>query len=184
MTYRETLWPNPLTYLAFFLEVPIIILLLAPFSLPLGIGLATVIFVIIAIALTATSPRIEVSASTLRVGKAVIGLEYLGAASAFVGPPAIAERGPQLDARAWTRFRAWINPVAIQYAPANRTRDRVALVARRQEVVARLLAVALRAHGSEFALLGQLRTVLDEEAFDARELVLLRRQHDNVQFDI
>ena len=111
MTYRETLWPNPLTYLAFFLEVPIIILLLAPFSLPLGIGLATVIFVIIAIALTATSPRIEVTANTLRVGKAVIGLEYLGAASAFVGPPAIAERGPQLDARAWTRFRAWINPV-------------------------------------------------------------------------
>ena len=111
MTYRETLWPNPLTYLAFFLEVPIIILLLAPFSLPLGIGLATVIFVIVVIALTATSPRIEVTANTLRVGKAVIGLEYLGAASAFVGPPAIAERGPQLDARAWTRFRAWINPV-------------------------------------------------------------------------
>ena len=111
VTYRETLWPNPLTYLAFFLEVPIIILLLAPFSLPLGIGLATVIFVIIVISLIATSPRIEISASTLRVGKAIIGLEHLGAASAFVGAPAIAQRGPELDARAWTRFRAWVNPV-------------------------------------------------------------------------
>lgn len=111
MTYRETLWPNPLTYLAFFLEVPIIILLLAPFSLPLGIAVASVIFVIIVISLTATSPRIEITATTLRVGKAVIGLEYLGAASAFVGLPATAQRGPELDARAWTRFRAWVNPV-------------------------------------------------------------------------
>ena len=109
--YRETLWPNPWIYLAFFLEVPIITLLLAPFSLPLGILVGTVIFVIIVATMTATSPRIEISSSTLRVGKASIGLEYLGAASAFTGSRAFAERGPELDARAWTRFRAWIGPV-------------------------------------------------------------------------
>ena len=88
-----------------------IILLLAPFSLPLGIAVATVIFVVIVVAMAMTSPRIEISDDTLRVGKASIGLQYLGAASAFTGSRAVAERGPKLDARAWTRFRAWIGPV-------------------------------------------------------------------------
>jgi len=111
VTYRETLFPNPWIYLAFFLEVPMIVLLLAPFSLALGIALATVIYLIIVTAMVTTSPRIEIRDGTFRVGKASIGLEYLGAASAFAGARAIAERGPDLDARAWTRFRAWIGPV-------------------------------------------------------------------------
>jgi hypothetical protein len=111
VTYRETLWPNPWIYLAFFLEAPMVIMLLAPFSLPLGILLASVIFVVIAVTMTITSPRIEIADGRLRVGKASIGLEYVGAASAFTGTHAVAERGPELDARAWTRFRAWIAPV-------------------------------------------------------------------------
>lgn len=109
--YRETLWPHPFLYLAFCLEVPIILLLVAPFSLPLGISLSCAIFIIIAVAITVTSPRIEVANGILRVGKASIGLEYVGAASAFAGAHAVAERGTNLDARAWTRFRAWIGPV-------------------------------------------------------------------------
>jgi hypothetical protein len=98
-------------YLAFLLEIPIIMLLIAPFSLPLGILLSSVIFIAITIAVTVTSPRIQIADGKLRVGKTSIGLEYLGAASAFTGTHAIAERGPKLDARAWTRFRAWIGPV-------------------------------------------------------------------------
>lgn len=86
-------------------------LLIAPFSLPMGILLSSVIFIVITVAVTVSSPRIEISHGKLRVGKASIGLEYLGGASAFTGTYAIAERGPQLDARAWTRFRAWIGPV-------------------------------------------------------------------------
>jgi hypothetical protein len=35
----------------------------------------------------------------------------VGAASAFTGVHAVAERGPNLDARAWTRFRAGIGAV-------------------------------------------------------------------------
>jgi hypothetical protein len=111
VTYRETLWPNPWIYLTFFLEVPMVIMLLAPFSIPLGILLASVIFILIAVTMTITSPRIEIADGRLRVGKASIGLEYVGAASAFTGTYAVAERGPGLDARAWTRFRAWIGPV-------------------------------------------------------------------------
>jgi hypothetical protein len=111
VTYREILWPNPFIYAAFFLELPIVTLLLAPFSIPAGITVASVIFIVITVAITFTSPRIEIANGTLRVGKASIGLEYVGAASAFTGAHAIAERGPNLDARAWTRFRAWIGPV-------------------------------------------------------------------------
>jgi len=111
VTYRETLWPNPLLYVAFCLEVPIVTLLVAPFSLPAGIVIASAIFIIIAVAITVTSPRIEIADGRLRVGKASIGLEYVGAASAFTGVHAVAERGPNLDARAWTRFRAGIGPV-------------------------------------------------------------------------
>ena len=86
-------------------------LLVAPFSLPAGIVIASVIFIIIVVAMTVTSPRIEIADGRLRVGKASIGLEYVGAASAFTGPYAVAERGPNLDARAWTRFRAGIGAV-------------------------------------------------------------------------
>jgi hypothetical protein len=111
VTYREILWPNPFLYIAFLLELPIVTLLLAPFSLPAGIIVASVVFILMTVAITVSSPRIEIANGTLRVGKATIGLEYVGAASAFTGEHAIAERGPNLDARAWTRFRAWIGPV-------------------------------------------------------------------------
>jgi hypothetical protein len=111
VTYRETLWPSPLLYVAFCLELPIVVLLVAPFSLPLGIVIASVVFIIIILAITFTSPRIDITDGTLRVGKASIGLEYVGAASAFTGAHAVAERGPNLDARAWTRFRPGIGPV-------------------------------------------------------------------------
>jgi hypothetical protein len=109
--YREALWPSPWIYVAFFLEVPMIVLLLAPFSLTLGIALALVIYVCIALALTLNSPRILVSAEMLTVGKARIELRYVGSAAAFSGAAAVRERGQNLDARAWTRFRAYVAPV-------------------------------------------------------------------------
>lgn len=111
MRYREALWPSPWIYVAFFLEVPMIVLLLAPFSLTLGIALALVIYVCIALALTLNSPRILVSAEMLTVGKARIELRYVGSAAAFSGAAAVRERGQNLDARAWTRFRAYVAPV-------------------------------------------------------------------------
>ena len=111
VSYREALWPSPWIYVAFFLEVPMLVLLLAPFSLTLGIVLALVIYACIALALTLNSPRIIISAEFLSVGKARIELKFVGTAAAFTGAAATRERGPNLDARAWTRFRAYVGPV-------------------------------------------------------------------------
>lgn len=111
MTYRETLWPNPWLYLVAFIEVPLIALLIAPFSWVAGISLAVVVFLVIVGTLIATSPRIELSPTHLSVGRVRIERSFLGTAQAFEGPAATQQRGTSLDARAWTRFRAFVSPV-------------------------------------------------------------------------
>lgn len=111
MTFRETLWPNPWLYVVAFIEVPLVALLIAPFSWILGTVTAVVVFVVIVVTLIMTSPRIELSATHLSVGRARIERSFLGRAHAFDGPEATQQRGTSLDARAWTRFRAFVSPV-------------------------------------------------------------------------
>ena len=111
MTYRETLWPSPWLFVVAMLELPLLILLIAPFSLALGIAVAVSIYVVIAITLVATSPRIDVTPTHLRVGRASIERAYVGKVAQFSGPLAVAQRGTELDARAWTLFRALIPQV-------------------------------------------------------------------------
>lgn len=109
--YRESLRPGVGVYLVVALVLPIGILTAAPFSVVFGVVVSVTVFVGICAALALSAPRIEVSSTTLRVGKARIERRYLGAISAYSGAPARAERGVNLDARAWTLFRGYIDPV-------------------------------------------------------------------------
>jgi hypothetical protein len=110
-TYREVLRPSVGVYLIVGLTIPIIMLTAAPFNLVFGIVASIVVFVALSVVLYAAAPRIDVTETTLRVGKATISRQYIGAVSAFSGQHARSQRGVDLDARAWTLFRGYIDPV-------------------------------------------------------------------------
>jgi hypothetical protein len=110
-TYREVLRPSAWMYLIAFFMVPTLILVIAPWSLVLGVIIATVFYIAAVIAIIASAPSIELTENELRVGKAHIERRFIGAASAYAGSHAVTARGTGLDARAWIFLRGWVNPV-------------------------------------------------------------------------
>src|SRR5206468_4450329 len=62
-------------------------------------------------ALVAGAPVISVGDGELHAGRAHIDVALTGSAEAFRGAGATAARGVDLDARAWTVVRGWIDPV-------------------------------------------------------------------------
>lgn len=110
-TFREVLRPSAWMYLIAAFMIPTLILVIAPWSVVLGVAVATVFYVAVVVALVTTAPRIELTETELRVGKAHIERRYIGAASAYAGSHAVTARGTGLDARAWIFLRGWVNPV-------------------------------------------------------------------------
>ena len=110
-TYREVLRPSIWMYFAAALIIPTIILTMAPFNLLLGVLVALGVYVVIVLAMVLSSPKIELTATELRVGQAHIERRFIGPVSAYSGSHATNARGPGLDARAWLFLRGWINPV-------------------------------------------------------------------------
>ena len=107
--YRERLWPAPWVFLATALVMPASLLTFLPISIPAGIVSAIVLYAAIVIVLVATTATIEVTSTTFRAGKAHIERRFIGGATAFDGTDATAERGVNLDARAWLLVRGWVS---------------------------------------------------------------------------
>ncbi len=61
--------------------------------------------------LWALAPTIEVTDSEFRAGKAHLPRTLVGTVEAFEGAEATTQRGPKLDARAWTLFRGYVRGV-------------------------------------------------------------------------
>lgn len=112
MRYRERLWPAWWVFLSTALVIPASLLVFLPISLPAGIISAGVLYAAVVVVLLATTPTIEVTDETLRVGRAHIDRSFLGGATAHEGQDAVAERGTRLDARAYLVLRGWISGVA------------------------------------------------------------------------
>jgi hypothetical protein len=110
-TYREVMRPASWLYIAAILIIPAIILVLAPINMLFGIILSVVVYGAIVIVMIVKAPSIELTETTLRVGKAQISRAELGAASAFSGVHAVEQRGTKLDGRAWLMFTGWVDPV-------------------------------------------------------------------------
>ena len=109
--YRERLWPAPWLFVATALVIPASLLVFLPISLPVGVLVALGLYGAIVAVLLATTATIEVSATTLRAGRARIPREFVGEVQAFEGVDATAQRGVELDARAWLLLRGWIGGV-------------------------------------------------------------------------
>jgi hypothetical protein len=110
-TYREVLRPSAWMYLITFFMVPTLILVIAPWSLVLGVVVAVAFYAAAVVAIVASAPLIELTETELRVGKAHIERRFIGAASAYSGSHAVTARGTGLDARAWLFLRGWVSAV-------------------------------------------------------------------------
>ncbi|MBD8466353.1 DUF3093 domain-containing protein [Plantibacter sp. CFBP 8798] len=107
--YRETLWPSPWVIIALALVVPATMLVLAPVSLAAGIVGAVVLYGGCLALAFGTAPRIQVSESSLSVGKASIPLGFIGEVLVYTGTDATAQLRTKLDARAWLMIRGWVH---------------------------------------------------------------------------
>lgn len=109
--YTEKLAPSAGLYIIAALSLPFFTLTFAPFSVIFGLVVGVIVFVGVSAAMYVSAPRIIVTEETFQAGKARIDRSFIGAVSAFAGESANAERGVNLDARAWTLFRGYVKPV-------------------------------------------------------------------------
>ncbi len=109
--YRERLWPAPWVFITTALVMPASLLVFLPISLLAGIAVAVVLYGAIVAVLLLTTPAIEVTSAGFRAGRARIDAGFIGAVQAFEGQDAVAQRGVELDARAWLLLRGWITGV-------------------------------------------------------------------------
>jgi hypothetical protein len=104
--YREIVTPKWTSFLPLALIFPTFWLALAPINQYLGIILGTLITIASALALVYLSPVIEISKSAIRVGRASMPIAMIGEVTSVPSDRAFAERGPNLDARAYVRLQS------------------------------------------------------------------------------
>ena len=109
--YRERLYPTVWVPASFFPLVPALILIAAPFNFWIGVGAAVVVYGAILIAAYSRTPIVVVTEDAFVYGSAMVESEYIGSISAYSGNAARLQRGVELDARAWTKFRAFMDGV-------------------------------------------------------------------------
>lgn len=109
--YEEKLWPSPWIWLIAAGFSSATIVMFAPISVGFAIGAAVVVAAIVFTLLILSTPRIQVTPTTLTVGRASIERRYLGTAEWFTGDDATYQRGPGLNGLAYLCIRGWISPV-------------------------------------------------------------------------
>jgi len=107
-SYRERLWPAAWVFLATALVIPASLLVFLPISTTAGIICAIVLYGAVVVTLLVTTPVVEVHHAVLVAGRARLPRTVIASVIAFTGAEATAQRGTQLDARAWLLLRGWI----------------------------------------------------------------------------
>ena len=109
--YRERLWAPPVLYLATALVIPASLLVFLPISVLAGILVAIGMYLGVLVLLWVLAPTIEVTETEFRAGRAHLPRALVGAVEGYEGAEATTQRGPALDARAWTLFRGYVRGV-------------------------------------------------------------------------
>lgn len=109
--YREKLWPARWILVATLLVIPASALTFAPLSWALGFGVGLVLYAGCVGLYALAGVPVEVTDGEFRAGRARIDRSFIAGASAFTGPEATAQRGPELDARAWLLLRGGVHAV-------------------------------------------------------------------------
>ena len=106
--YRERLWPAAWVFIATALVIPASLLVFLPISTIAGIVCAVVLYGAIVVTLLVTTPTVEVDDDLFVAGRARLPRAVIASVAHFSGAEATAQRGTQLDARAWLLLRGWI----------------------------------------------------------------------------
>ncbi len=109
--YRERLWASAWVFLSMALVIPASLLVFWPINPTVGIIVAILLYASCCGLLVLASPTIAVTRGEFTAGRARLPLEFAGATTAFREPDATAQRGVELDARAWLLIRGWVGPV-------------------------------------------------------------------------
>lgn len=99
--YQERVLPKWTSFLPLLIVYPTFWLTMAPFNALLGSIFGIAVTLVIAAVMVVMSPKITVSASEVRVGRAHISRKLLGNASLVQKQDQFSAKGPQLDARAY-----------------------------------------------------------------------------------
>ncbi|RUR00761.1 DUF3093 domain-containing protein [Labedella endophytica] len=111
MRYREKLWPARWILVATLLVIPASALVFAPLSWTLGFATGIVLYAgCLGLYIRAGVP-LEITDTEFRAGRARIDLCFIGSATPYSGQEATAQRGPELDARAWLLLRGGVSGV-------------------------------------------------------------------------
>ena len=109
--FRERLIPGPGTLLAILLLLPAIWVILLPLSPTVGLIGAIVITIVVEVLMIVVAPVVAVADGVLAAGSARIPVTLTGPMESYRKTDAVQARGPRLDARAFTLFRGWVDPV-------------------------------------------------------------------------
>lgn len=147
--YRERLSPPVTVFLASALLLPATLLVFLPINVGVGVAMAIVFYVAAVLALLLGSPVLTIDDEGFSAGRARLHAHEIGDVTAYRGAAATAQRGPLLDARAWTLFRGWVKPVVrIELTDESDPAPYWLVSTRRpDEIVDRLTAVRRRTPG-------------------------------------
>jgi hypothetical protein len=109
--YRERLTPPATVFVATALVIPATLLVFLPIDQLVGVVVAVLFYASAVLALVFTSPVLTVDDEGFSAGRARLFPHEIGGVEGFTGAAATEQRGPGLDARAWTLFRGWVGPV-------------------------------------------------------------------------
>lgn len=109
--YRERLYPTLWVPASFFPLVPALILIAAPFNVWIGVIAAVIVYGAIVVSVYSRTPVVVVTDESFVYGSAMVETEFIGSVSAYSGNAARLQRGVELDSRAWTKFKAFMDGV-------------------------------------------------------------------------
>lgn len=93
------------------LLLPAVFIIFLPISEVAGAFASVLLTAVVEVLLVVTAPIVAVTDGQLVAGAARIPVALTGDTADFRGPDAVQARGPGLDARAFTMFRGWVDPV-------------------------------------------------------------------------
>jgi hypothetical protein len=99
--YQERVLPKWSSFLPLLIVYPTFWLTMAPFSALLGSIFGIAITLVIAAVMVFSSPKITISMTEIRVGRAHIARKLLGSATMIQKQDQFSAKGAQLDARAY-----------------------------------------------------------------------------------
>lgn len=110
-TYQEKLWPAWWIWLVSLGLGATAAVAFMPVGIVWGLTAGLVAFALIGFGLLSSTPTIQVTADTVRVGRATIEREFIGEVTGYRGSAAYHQRGPGLNGIAFMCLRGWIDPV-------------------------------------------------------------------------